>query len=243
MQNKKNDISEVIMGMRETLYSRVLKAHMDDERNAAVDKLARTTRARCFETLRRDRGAPREGGPRTVPMPMLFQRTAPLVRAGNRGEQWPSTTLPQFMNTYTALPLVKPMVNLHLCSNARAIATPNTGKRLNPPMRTIPRVQPKRFLTDRHLPHKLQAEAVSMSSEMLRQEGSARYFKHTGLSRMPTTDDQVRQLWKSVLMNKGDELWPEGPHAKLFENPVARIEGLNKIINRHKQSGVDLPRY
>jgi len=100
-----------------------------------------------------------------------------------------------------------------------------------------------RFLTDRHLPHKLQAEAVSMSSEMLRQEGSARYFKHTGLSRMPTTDDQVRQLWKSVLMNKGDELWPEGPHAKLFENPVARIEGLNKIINRHKQSGVDLPRY
>jgi len=39
MQNKKNDISEVIMGMRETLYSRVLKAHMDDERNAAVDKL------------------------------------------------------------------------------------------------------------------------------------------------------------------------------------------------------------
>ena len=80
------------MGMRETLYSRVLKAHMDDERNAAVDKLviailiyssvvsilssqARTTRARCFETLRRARGAPREGGPRTVPMPMLFQCT------------------------------------------------------------------------------------------------------------------------------------------------------------------------
>ena len=54
---------------------------------------------------------------------------------------------------------------------------------------------------------------------------------------------QVRQLWKSVLMNKGDELWPEGPHAKLFENPVAKKEGLFKIINRHKQSGVDLPRY
>jgi len=218
--------------MRETLYSRVLKAHIDEEQEAKDNKLARCTRARCFESLRSSRGAPRAGGGRTVPMPLLYQHPHDEVDLRrNRRSQWPATTVPLFMNTYSALPTVKPMVSLHLCSNARMIATPNTGKRLVPPLRPIPRVQQPRFMSERHLGRELQEEAVSMSSVMLRQQGHATYYKQTGLTKMPTTDDQVRQLWKSVLMNKGDQLWPETTD---FDHPEQKKANLMKIVNQYR---------
>ena len=87
-----------------------------------------------------------------------------------------------------------------------------------------------RFITERHLPASLQHEAVEMSKAMLKQRGQAEYHKRTGLSRLPTTDDQVRQFYKSVLMIKGDSMWPE----KTFPNPMENRQTLMKIIEMYR---------
>jgi len=75
----------------------------------------------------------------------------------------------------------------------------------------------------------MQHQANDIARDYLKHQGMKAYTKYTGLRRLPSNEPECRTMWKSVLMNKGAEMYEK---SSFVHNPRQHRIELEKIVTR-----------
>ena len=79
------------------------------------------------------------------------------------------------------------------------------------------------------LPYSMMYKAGDIAKDYLKHNGMKAYKKYTGLRRLPSNEPECRTMWKSVLMNKGTEMYKTNT---IIRNPRQERMELEKIVTR-----------